>query len=94
MAAVLPAEFVGGPDQAEVRLVDEGSRLQGLIGGLGRHPRAGELPQLVADEREQVGGSLAVTGRRGVEESRHIGHSASVTLTAGSGMENGSRTAR
>ena len=82
---LVPAELVGRADQPEVRLVDEGGRLQGVAGGLGGHPRGGELPQLVVDEREQLGGGLAVTGRRGVQESRHVGHSASVTPTAGSG---------
>src|SRR5262249_36019845 len=86
VAAVLPAWFVGGADQPEVRLVDEGGGLKGLNWGLGGHPCGSELPQLVLDEREQVGGSGAITGRRGVQESRHLGHSASVTRTGSRGM--------
>src|SRR5262245_17919303 len=38
VTAAVPVETVGGPDQAEVGLVDEGGGLQGLVGGLGRHP--------------------------------------------------------
>ena len=67
---------VGRADQPEVRLVNQGGGLEGVVGGLGGHARGGELPQLVVDEREQVGGGLAVTGRGGVEEASHIGHSA------------------
>ena len=71
--------------------MNQGGRLEGLVGGLVGHPRGGELAQLVVDEREQVGGGLAVTGRRGVQESRHVGHSANVTSTAGSGKRKGPR---
>ena len=70
-------------DQPKVRLMDQGGGLEGVLGGLAGHARGGELAQLVVDEREQVGGGLAVTGRRGVQESRHVGHSASVTDVGG-----------
>ena len=47
-------------------------RLAGLLGG---HARGGELPQLVVDEREQLGGGLPSARRgRGIEEAGHFGH--------------------
>ena len=45
-----------------------------MPGGFGRHARGGELPQLVVDEREQLGGGLAVAGLGGLEKSGQIGH--------------------
>jgi hypothetical protein len=72
--AVLPADRVSGADQAEVRLVDQGRRLQCLVGGFGRHARRGEFAQLVVDERQQVGGGLAVARRGGVKQKSHVGH--------------------
>ncbi len=68
--------------------------MKGLIGGLGRHPCGRELPQLVVDEREQVGGRLAVTGGCGIQKSRHIGHAPSVTLTADSGRRKNAKELR
>jgi hypothetical protein len=85
VSPAFPSRNVPRPDEPKVRFVNEGGRLQGLIGGLARHPSGGELAQLVVYEREQVGGGLAVTGRRGVQESRHVGHSANVTDTYESG---------
>ena len=57
--------------------MDQGGGLQRLVGGFGRHPCGGELPQLVVHERQQVGRGLAVAGR-GVEEAHHVGHSADI----------------
>jgi len=36
-------------------------------------PRGGEFPQLVGDERHEVGSSLAVACRGRIEEAGHIG---------------------
>lgn len=33
-----------------------------------RTTRSGEFPQLIVDEREQLGGGFAVTGHSGIEE--------------------------
>ena len=60
--------LVGRADQPEVRLVDEGGRLEGLAGRLGGQPAGGELPQLVVHEREHSaagGRSPAAAARRG-----------------------------
>ena len=61
-------------DQPQVRLVDEGRGLKRLPGRFGRHPRGGELPQLVVHERQQVGRGPAVAGRRRIEETGHSKH--------------------
>jgi len=73
--AAVPAEPVGGADQPEVRLVNQGGGLECLVGGLGGHACGGELSQFVVDEREQLRGGVAVAGRRRVEQASHIGHS-------------------
>jgi hypothetical protein len=61
-------------DQPQVRFVDQGRGVVGMTGGLSRHARGGERPQLVVHEREQVGGGLAVAGLGGFEEASHVGH--------------------
>jgi hypothetical protein len=72
-------------NERQIRFVDEGSGVEGVAGGFSGHARGREHAQLVVDEREQVGGRLAVTGGCGVQQSRHIGLSASVMLAAGRG---------
>jgi hypothetical protein len=71
--------------QPQIGFADQGGGVEGVAGGFRGHARGRELAQLVVDEGEQVGGRLAVTGGRGVQESRHVGHAASVTLPAASG---------
>ena len=61
-------------DQPQVGLVHQGGGVEGVPGLLRGHPRGRELPQLVVDEREQVGRRLAVAGRGGVEEVGDLGH--------------------
>ena len=67
------------PGQTQVRLMDQGGRVEGVAGVLGRHPRGGEFPQLVVDEREQVGGGPAISGCRGLQKAGHVGHVAECT---------------
>jgi hypothetical protein len=43
-------------------------------GASGGHAGGGEFPQLVVDERQEVGSSLAVACRGSIEEAGHIGH--------------------
>jgi hypothetical protein len=66
-------------DQPEVRLVDQGRGLQGVVGGLACHPDGRQLPQLVVDEREELGGRVPVAGRGGVEEPGDVIHPARIT---------------
>ena len=62
------------PDQPQVSLMNQGGGVEGVPGFLRGHPRGRELPQLVVDEREQVGRCLAITGRGGVKELSDLGH--------------------
>jgi hypothetical protein len=60
--------------QAQVGLVDQGGRLQGLAGGL-----AGQLPrrqsaQFAVDQRQELAGRLRVTLFEVLEDVRHIAH--------------------
>jgi hypothetical protein len=45
-----------------------------VAGGFGRHARGGKGPQLVVDERQEVGGGLAVAGHGSIEEAGYLGH--------------------
>ena len=51
-----PALCLVPADQPHVGLVDQGRRLEGVPGLLAIQAGGGQLPQLVVDEREQVGG--------------------------------------
>ena len=62
------------PDQPHVSLMNQGGGVEGVPRFLGGHLRSRELPQLVVDEREQVGRSLLITGRGGFEEVSDLGH--------------------
>ena len=62
------------PDQPQVGFVNQGGRVEGVAGGFGRHARGGELPQLVIDERQQLGGGPAVASLGGTQELRELGH--------------------
>src|SRR5262249_34920384 len=77
--AGVPGRPPAGPHQPEVRLVDEGGRLEGLTRGLLGHPGGGELAQLVVDEREQVGRGLGVAGPDGRQDLGDVGHAAEYT---------------
>jgi len=79
MSAVLPIRLVRRADESQIRLVDEGRGLKGLVGRLGCHAHGGELPQLVVDEWQQVSGRLPIPGR--IEEARHIGRIAECNRT-------------
>ncbi len=64
------------PDQPHISLMNQGGGVEGVPGSLGGHPRGRELPQLVVDEREQVGRRPAVAGRGGFQEVSDLGHNA------------------
>ena len=81
--AVLPADFVGRADESEVRLVNQGGGLKGLVGGFVCHPHSGEFPQFVVDQWEQVGGRVTTPGSGGVEEASQIGHLAEYIRNVG-----------
>jgi hypothetical protein len=74
--------------QPQIGFADQGGGVEDVAGGFCSHARGRQLPQLVVNEREQVGGCLAITGGRGVQESRQVGHATSVTLSAGNGRRN------
>jgi hypothetical protein len=48
-------------NQSHVRLVDESGGVESVAGGFGGNPRGGKFPQLVVNERQQLGSGLAVT---------------------------------
>ena len=54
--------------------MDEVGRLEDVAGRLGGQPGGGQGAELVVDDREEVGGRLAVAGGGGFQEARHVGH--------------------
>ncbi len=67
------------PDQPQVGLMDQGGGVERVPGPLCGHPRGREFPQLLVDERKQVGRRLEVAVRCGGEEVGDLGHDAQST---------------
>src|SRR5262245_52549424 len=78
MAAAVPAPFVRRADEPEVRLVDQGSRLQGVAGGLAGELGGGKAAQLSVDQREQLGGRTLIALADGVEDLCYFAHGPSI----------------
>src|SRR5215472_13885822 len=78
-------------DQTHIGLMYQASGVKGVTRGFDGHFRSSQLSQFVVDERQQVGGGLTVATGSGFDHSGNVGHSASVTVTAGRGMGNLSR---
>ena len=74
-------------DEPKVRFMDQRGGVEGVTRSLLGHACGGELPQLVVNEREQVGGSSAVAGPSGFEKASHVRHDSRVYwfLVAGVG---------
>jgi hypothetical protein len=60
VAAPAPVGRLPFADQPEVRLVDQGGRLEGLAGLLLDQPGGGQFPQLVVDQGQQLARRLRV----------------------------------
>src|SRR5262245_27003802 len=60
--------------EPQVGLVDQVGRLEGVARALAGQAVGGQPPQFVVDEREEVGGGLAVTGRGGLEQLSQLRH--------------------
>lgn len=71
---VPPAVEVPVADQPEVGFMHQRGGIEGVARLLRRHPRSGELPQLLINEREEFGGGAAVARRTGVENLCHFRH--------------------
>jgi hypothetical protein len=54
--------------------MDQGGGIEGVPGSLRGQPRGCEFPQLLVNEREQVGRRLAVAGCGGFEEVSDLAH--------------------
>jgi hypothetical protein len=60
MAAVVPTGGVGGFDEPQIRLVDEGRRVQGVAGSLRGHPGGRQFSQLLVHQGQQLPGGVGV----------------------------------
>ncbi len=72
--AAVPAVFTRRADQPEVRFVDQGGRLEGVVRRFGGHAGGGEPPQLVVHERKRLRGGLGVASRSRFQKSGHISY--------------------
>src|SRR5262249_55982408 len=78
MPPAVPVSRGVAPDQAEVRLVDEGGRVKGVVRAFAGHPGGGESAQLGVNERQQVGRGVRLPGRCGVQQARYVRHGRSI----------------
>jgi hypothetical protein len=61
-------------DESDVRLVDEGGRLERLPGRVGGHPGGGELAKIVVDEGEELPGGVWITLFGGGQDAGDLAH--------------------
>src|SRR5262245_54630660 len=71
--------------EPQVGLVDQGGRLEGVARALAGQAVGGQPPQFVVDEREEVGGGLAVPGRGGIEQLGQVRHAVVIPRPAAPG---------
>lgn len=70
MGAVVPVDVL--LDQAEVGFIDQGGRLQGVVGALAAHAGVRDAMQLCVDERQELLGRCSIAGMHGFEEPRGL----------------------
>ena len=68
------SSVVAGPDQPQVRLVDQGRGLERLAGLLLRQLPGGQLAQLVVDQRQQLLGRAGLALLDGGQDPRDVVH--------------------
>src|SRR5262249_8389767 len=74
VAAALPVALLGVANKAEIRLVNEGRGLEGVPGRLVGQAMAGQLPQLVVNERQELAGGTRVAACDGAQDLRDLAH--------------------
>jgi hypothetical protein len=66
MRATLPGNALL-PDEPQVRFVDEGGRLKGVVGSLATEVRGGAAPQLLVDQGHQLVPSIEAASAPGLQ---------------------------
>ena len=74
VAAAVPVPLFPWADQAQVRLVDQGRRLQRLAGLLTCHPLGREPAQLVVHQRQELRRGTSIALPDGVQDAGHLIH--------------------
>jgi hypothetical protein len=74
VTAIVPARIIGRPNQAQVRLMDQGSGVQGLAGRFPGQSDCCQLAKLVIHQRQQLTGCLRVASVEGGQDSRYFTH--------------------
>src|SRR5665213_2541368 len=71
VSAILPARIIFA-NQAKIRLVHQGGRLQRMSGRFSGHAMPGQLAQLIINQRQQLAGGLGLATVDGLEDLRHV----------------------
>jgi hypothetical protein len=79
--AAVPVPRRPAPDESDVRLMDEGGRLERLARPLLGEARGRELAPLVVDRQRQIGRGSRVPGRG--EQASDVGHAPECTVRRG-----------
>src|SRR5262249_22520794 len=74
VAAILPGRAVAVADQPEVRLVDQGRRLESLPRRLADELGLGEPAPLLIDDGQQLAGPLRLTPADRLQKLSHLAH--------------------
>src|SRR5262249_17751098 len=81
-------------DQAQIGLVNERGRAEGVTGGFRGHPGSRQFLQLVINEGKQFGGGPAVARLRRLQNSSEFRHAGSVYTSCGGDAGVGRETPR
>jgi hypothetical protein len=74
VAPAVPRRRLVSTHEAQVRLMDQGGRLESVARPIGGQPGGGQFPQLVIDEGQEIRGGPAVLTAGGFQQAGDVGH--------------------
>lgn len=74
VATTVPLLRVSRPDEPQVRLVDQGGRVERLTGLFVAQPLGRQATQLVVHERQQLARGPRLAPRDRIENARYVAH--------------------
>ncbi len=74
VAAMVPVLVLVVPDQPQIGLVNQGSRLKRLAGTFLGQPVRGQSPKLVVDQRQKLPGGVRIAVLDLIQNPRHFIH--------------------
>jgi hypothetical protein len=75
-----------GPDELEIRFMDQSRRLQGVARPLAGEALGGQPEQLLVDERQELLGGVGVSLLDGRQDARNVAHGRHRSLSRGNPM--------